>query len=195
MKDPSIRNDEHDENIINHTKEFIKNECSDKRDSVLTTSSQKDISRGKEITDTIKPISYQSVSSTHIVKRIEDNLSTDDQINVYIQKKFENMKKLKKIEQKDSSSSNQYVDNEHCFQKRKSVIVDNCSPNTSHKCENFEEQVKKVKLDIDIPAITTICRDIFIQEERNYIQNIKYTFETAWDKVSLKYLQYLYLQV
>ena len=77
------------------------------------------------------------------------------------------------------------MDNEHCFQKRKSVIVDNCSPNTSHKCENFEEQVKKVKLDIDIPAITRICRDIFIQEERNYIQNIKYTFETAWDKVSL----------
>ena len=49
----------------------------------------------------------------------------------------------------------------------------------------MEDQVKKVKVDIDIPAIRTMCMKIFVQEERDYLRNIKQTFETSWDKVSL----------
>ena len=42
-----------------------------------------------------------------------------------------------------------------------------------------------MKLDIDIPAINIMCRKIFVQEEKTYIEQIKQTFEKAWNEVSL----------
>ena len=51
--------------------------------------------------------------------------------------------------------------------------------------EKFEEQSKQMKLDIDFPAINIMCREIFVQEEKTYIEKIRYTFEKAWNEVSL----------
>ena len=42
-----------------------------------------------------------------------------------------------------------------------------------------------MKLDIDIPAINIMCRKIFVQEEKTYVEQIKQTFEKAWNEVSL----------
>jgi hypothetical protein len=42
-----------------------------------------------------------------------------------------------------------------------------------------------VKLDIDIPAINAMCTKYLIQEENSHLETIKFTFEKAWDEISL----------
>ena len=46
-------------------------------------------------------------------------------------------------------------------------------------------KVSKIKLDIDIPAINAMCTRYLVQEENSHLETIKFTFEKAWDEISL----------